>query len=148
MAATKQRTVEVAGKKVKFLARASTYMGNLNGWKISIDGVQTWKLLYITADEALDAAIEKYRKLKQAVPEMEVNIPVISGGARPRHCGSVWRPCLVVDRETTPHGHERIRVRLVDGCRVKMKHGKTWNIYPIGHEIWVGDNELRKKEDK
>lgn len=60
MATTKQRTVEIEGTKVKFLARAYTYMGNHCGFRIFVDGEETWKLSYLTADEAIDAALAKY----------------------------------------------------------------------------------------
>lgn len=79
---------------------------------------------------------------------LELRIRVVSGGARPRVLGSVWRPCLEVDRETTPHGTERIKVRLTEGCTVKMTNGTTRHIYDMDHEIWVYEHELRKKEDK
>ncbi len=72
MATTKQRTVEIEGTKVKFLARAYTYMGNLCGWRIFVDGEETWKLSYLTADEAIDAAIEKMTPVHKGFTKPEL----------------------------------------------------------------------------
>ncbi len=72
MATTKQRTVEIEGTKVKLLARAYTYMGNLCGWRIFMDGEEIYKLNYLTADEAIDAAIAKITPVHDGFTKAEL----------------------------------------------------------------------------
>jgi len=63
-----QRTIKAVGLgKVRFVARAATYMGNANGFKVAASGTWNGKpvewtrhFLVLSAREALDRAQERW----------------------------------------------------------------------------------------
>lgn len=57
----KQRTVEVAGKKISMVARRRTIQANFAGWNVSVNG-RDFHCNLLTVDEAFDYAFAKYVK--------------------------------------------------------------------------------------
>lgn len=57
----RQRTVEVAGKKIRMVARRRTIQANFTGWNVSVNG-RDFYCARLTADEAFDQAFAQYVK--------------------------------------------------------------------------------------
>lgn len=70
----KQKTMHVNGERIRIVARSRTYVGNANGFNVSVNGTERF-VNCLSIDEAMDKALARFLGMERscAMPKPNAN---------------------------------------------------------------------------